>query len=1275
MKKITTPRHTILLCLLLFLFCAPSVFSQLNNFSLNITKSDETCTGNGTIQFSTSGTTAGASVFYSVYLLPDVVTPIAVINTETLSGLSAGNYLIVALQTLENFSNSQQQEVQILDNRTPLLYQCVAQGVNCLSGKITVEVAQGNPLTYEIISGPTTVLPQTSNIFNDLPLGQYVVKVTDVCGDAVVQACTVVYVFAPENLIIPNRGLQQCELVDCNTIAVEYTLRAERDTEIAYPFNVEFTVFPPDGSTPLIFNQYVTTGDPDVLELFFNIPFYANPNYVTNIKITDPCGNVTEKNGITIRRLPNFALSPQPQSQCLKEINIHACNVLLPLTVSFLDAPAGFNPTSFNSGGLGPYYTTDISYLSDAQNELPDGNYTIKVTDACGKILQDTIEVKYSVTKGRVIEENRYYEDCVLYFPINIPDGNVPPVTVIITDAPPGFSLTHPLPYNYSFAIENGEFYEPFSVPGDYTFTGVNDCGLTYEFVLNIPEVTVETELYASNGYGCTNTGRIRIRNENAPPTSIISITQAPSSLGVPLPYDVLYEGLFNDVFMEGLPPGDFTFTITDVCGNTYGPFTQNIPSSLYPGLPSVSVLEGCDFGYGSLKLDLPLEANTSLETVIIMAAPPTYLQTLPYNVSFNIDGLFGAFYMNSLPEGTYTFYTKDRCGVEHTFDVTIGNHFFDTTAKVEGNCGSFNLFLDNVGGIPEAPVYLVLQKLNPATNLWGHPITGAPFFSGNFPNAINSYLLTENNYNIVSQGTFRIMKVNYIYSNGIPPMIACLQTLKEFDFFWSLKINNAFKISCSNGNSQVLLVAGDTQPLTYKIIEKNGQPFLVDNQSSNVFNGLVPGIYKFQVEDICGNIVTRLFDLTALAEPVVTSSSLCDGQAATLNVQPFSFLSYQWWNANDPNTILSTTSTLHFAPFSIVNSPGTYYVRVYSETTLSCVDITIPYVIPNAIDPKAGNDNAITLCATSAFDLNTMLNGIHDTNGIWTETTDTGMLSGHYWLPIGLAPDTYEFKYTVNGFCGILDEAEFTITLNNLLPIPIIHTASSFCVDDSISFDVDAILGATYEWTGPNGFSANIQNPIIENATTSNSGTYILNALANGCASSSSVSLMVNPNPEFEFNIGCNNNNRVLSVVPNANSFNPDLVNYSWIGPEGYTSNEPTVVLNNLNPGQFSVTITNIEGCSKTKSTTVQNTKCAIPLGISPNGDAYNQSFDLTGFDVLYLEIFSRYGNVVYEQNNYTNQWHGQDYNDHQLPDATYFYYIQLKSGEEKTGWVYVTR
>jgi gliding motility-associated-like protein len=65
-----------------------------------------------------------------------------------------------------------------------------------------------------------------------------------------------------------------------------------------------------------------------------------------------------------------------------------------------------------------------------------------------------------------------------------------------------------------------------------------------------------------------------------------------------------------------------------------------------------------------------------------------------------------------------------------------------------------------------------------------------------------------------------------------------------------------------------------------------------------------------------------------------------------------------------------------------------------------------------------------------------------------------------------------------------------------------------------------------------------------------------------------------------------------------------------------------------------------------------------------------------LRGFgEILQFKIYSRYGRIVFEQNNYTNQWHGQDYKNRDLPDATYYYYIKFKTGEEKTGWVYVNR
>ena len=42
------------------------------------------------------------------------------------------------------------------------------------------------------------------------------------------------------------------------------------------------------------------------------------------------------------------------------------------------------------------------------------------------------------------------------------------------------------------------------------------------------------------------------------------------------------------------------------------------------------------------------------------------------------------------------------------------------------------------------------------------------------------------------------------------------------------------------------------------------------------------------------------------------------------------------------------------------------------------------------------------------------------------------------------------------------------------------------------------------------------------------------------------------------------------------------------------------------------------------------------IPEAISPNGDEYNQYFDLSTLDVNKLEIYNRYGKLVYSRNNY---------------------------------------
>lgn len=92
----------------------------------------------------------------------------------------------------------------------------------------------------------------------------------------------------------------------------------------------------------------------------------------------------------------------------------------------------------------------------------------------------------------------------------------------------------------------------------------------------------------------------------------------------------------------------------------------------------------------------------------------------------------------------------------------------------------------------------------------------------------------------------------------------------------------------------------------------------------------------------------------------------------------------------------------------------------------------------------------------------------------------------------------------------------------------------------------------------------------------------------------------------------------------------------------------------------------------------------CVISQGLSPNGDGYNDTLDLTFLNdrtgIKKLQIFNRYGTLVFEKNNYVNQWSGQANDGKELPTGTYFYVIDLDGndpvyGHQTTGWIYLNR
>ena len=64
----------------------------------------------------------------------------------------------------------------------------------------------------------------------------------------------------------------------------------------------------------------------------------------------------------------------------------------------------------------------------------------------------------------------------------------------------------------------------------------------------------------------------------------------------------------------------------------------------------------------------------------------------------------------------------------------------------------------------------------------------------------------------------------------------------------------------------------------------------------------------------------------------------------------------------------------------------------------------------------------------------------------------------------------------------------------NATTPTPLV------CDGGFIELKADTLLTATYRWTGPNGFTSNLQNPVINNATPVNAGKYYLTVSLPGC-------------------------------------------------------------------------------------------------------------------------------------------------------------------------------
>jgi gliding motility-associated-like protein len=114
---------------------------------------------------------------------------------------------------------------------------------------------------------------------------------------------------------------------------------------------------------------------------------------------------------------------------------------------------------------------------------------------------------------------------------------------------------------------------------------------------------------------------------------------------------------------------------------------------------------------------------------------------------------------------------------------------------------------------------------------------------------------------------------------------------------------------------------------------------------------------------------------------------------------------------------------------------------------------------------------------------------------------------------------------------------------------------------------------------------------------------------------------------------------------------------------------------LQDLPAGLYTVNVTDADGCTApAKVLLKQPVPIDLPQGFSPNGDGDNDFFVILGLDNFPendLQIFNRWGNLVYSAENYRNNWNGTNKNDEPLPEGTY--YVVLRLGKETKRAAYV--
>jgi gliding motility-associated-like protein len=354
---------------------------------------------------------------------------------------------------------------------------------------------------------------------------------------------------------------------------------------------------------------------------------------------------------------------------------------------------------------------------------------------------------------------------------------------------------------------------------------------------------------------------------------------------------------------------------------------------------------------------------------------------------------------------------------------------------------------------------------------------------------------------------------------------------------------------------------------------------FTSDNQNP-VINNVLPaqgGDYFVRATSGGCQSAPSTTNVVVIPKPVFPTAGsngpICEGENLNLVASNHANTTYSW---TGPNAYTSTTQNPTIVAATTINS-GIYYLTTIKNGCVSDTASTNGNV--NAIPTTPAASSNTPVCEGSDLMLTTpaQIGAIYNWSGpnSFISTTQNPIISNVTLAANGV----YNVIITIKGCTSSPGSTSVTVVDRPIQPTG--GSNSPVCIGTNLSLNVNSVGGAIYSWTGPNGFSSNLQNPTITGVNLNHAGDYFITTTVNNCTSVKDtvpVIVRITPTPIATSNAPiCSGSDLELMA-----SFVNDAT-YNWVGSNGFTSglqNPTRPGITPLDAGVYSVTVT-VDGCT----------------------------------------------------------------------------------------------